>query len=235
MTENKTTGAKPTSTNRSYGPPRAEATAAAAVRPAASAPTATYPAPAPAAAPTAPPAPAAAPAAPVTPPPAPQAPQASHAPGSASGSMPGLAQRQPGGGPSRPSLGGGGSARTRRAYLRLARIDPWTVMKVSFVLSIALAIVTVVAIAIVWLVLDALGVFSSLNSTLGDISGSGTGGTSNTFVSSYLSFGHVLGYTLLLALVDIVLVTAISTLAAYLYNIATRFVGGLELTLTDDH
>jgi hypothetical protein len=112
-------------------------------------------------------------------------------------------------------------------------------MKVSFVLSIALAIVTVVAIAIVWLVLDALGVFSSLNSTLGDISGSGTTGTTSTssssFISSYLSFGHVLGYTLLLALVDIVLVTAISTLAAYLYNIATRFVGGLELTLTDDH
>jgi hypothetical protein len=108
-------------------------------------------------------------------------------------------------------------------------------MKVSFVLSIALAIVTVVAIAIVWLVLDALGVFSSLNTTIGDISGSSSGSGSSFSLSSYLSFGHVMGYTLLLALVDIVLVTAISTLAAYLYNIATRFVGGLELTLTDDH
>lgn len=126
-------------------------------------------------------------------------------------------------------------ARVRKARLRVARVDPWSVMKVSFVLSIAMGIVTIVGTAVVWNVLNALGVFSSLNKTVGDLTSSGTTtGTSSFNLSSFLSFGHVEGYMVIIALVDVVLATALATLGAYLYNLAAGFVGGFEVTLAED-
>ncbi|HEU5427403.1 MAG TPA: DUF3566 domain-containing protein [Actinocrinis sp.] len=126
-------------------------------------------------------------------------------------------------------------ARVRKARLRVARVDPWSVMKVSFVLSIAMGIVTIVGTAVVWNVLNALGVFSSLNKTVGDLTSSGTTtGTSSFSLSSFLSFGHVEGYMMIIALVDVVLATALATLGAYLYNLAAGFVGGFEVTLAED-
>jgi hypothetical protein len=64
---------------------------------------------------------------------------------------------------------GSKSPRTRKARLRLTRLDPWSVMKMAFALSIALAIVTVVAVAIVWSVLEAAGVWESINSSVGSV------------------------------------------------------------------
>jgi hypothetical protein len=127
----------------------------------------------------------------------------------------------------------GAQVRVRKARLRVARVDPWSVMKVAFVLSIALGIVTLVGTAVVWEVLNGLGVFNSLNKTVGDLTSSGSG--ANSFdLSSVLSFTRVEGYMLIVALVDVVLVTALATLAAYLYNLSAGFVGGLEVTLAED-
>ena len=129
----------------------------------------------------------------------------------------------------------GPQVRVRKARLRVARVDPWSVMKVSFVLSIAMGIVTMVATAVVWKVLDSLGVFSSLNKTIGDLTSSGTGSSSTAFsVTSFASFGNVEGFVVIISLVDIVLITALSTLGAYLYNLASGFVGGFEVTLAED-
>jgi Transmembrane domain of unknown function (DUF3566) len=127
----------------------------------------------------------------------------------------------------------GSQVRVRKARLRVARVDPWSVMKVSFVLSIALGIVSLVGTAVVWEVLSSLGVFSSLNKTVGDLTSGGSG--SNGFdLSSVLSFSRVEGYMLIVALVDVVLVTALATLGSYLYNLSSGFVGGLEVTLAED-
>ena len=127
----------------------------------------------------------------------------------------------------------GSQVRVRKARLRVARVDPWSVMKVAFVLSIALGIVTLVGTAVVWEVLNGLGVFTSLNKTVGDLTSSGSG-TDSFNLASVLSFTRVEGYMLIVALVDIVLVTALATLAAYLYNLSSGFVGGLEVTLAED-
>lgn len=128
----------------------------------------------------------------------------------------------------------GAQVRVRKARLRVARVDPWSVMKVSFVLSIALGIVTLVGTAVVWEVLNSLGVFSSLNKTVGDLTSSGNSSTSSFDLSSVLSFTRVEGYMLIVALVDVVLVTALATLGSYLYNLSSGFVGGLEVTLAED-
>ena len=127
----------------------------------------------------------------------------------------------------------GAQVRVRKARLRVARVDPWSVMKVAFVLSIALGIVTLVGTAVVWEVLNGLGVFASLNKTVGDLTSSGNG--ANSFdLSSVLSFTRVETYMLFVAGIDIVLMTALATLGAYLYNLSAGFAGGLEVTLAED-
>lgn len=121
---------------------------------------------------------------------------------------------------------------TRRARLRLIHLDPWSVMKTSFLLSIAFGIVTVVAVAVVWSVLGAAGVWDSINTTVGDVMG---GDTASTFdVQNYVGMSRVLGFTMIVAVVDVVLITAIATLAAFLYNLAAALLGGIEVTLAED-
>ncbi|MDP3969021.1 MAG: DUF3566 domain-containing protein [Nocardioides sp.] len=121
---------------------------------------------------------------------------------------------------------------TRTARLRLTRLDPWSVMKTSFLLSIAFGIVTVVAVAIVWGVLGAAGVWESINTSVQQIVG---GDAESSFdVEDYLGAERILGFTVLIAVVDVILITAIATLSAFLYNLAAALLGGLEVTLAED-
>ncbi len=121
----------------------------------------------------------------------------------------------------------------RRARLRLSRIDPWSVMKVSFLLAIAFGIVTVVSVFMVWSVLGAAGVWSSINNTVSDTVSSGN--QASTFdITNYLGMSRVLGFTMLVSVIDVVLITAIATLGAFLYNMAASLLGGIEVTLAED-
>ncbi len=120
----------------------------------------------------------------------------------------------------------------RRARLRVTHLDPWSVMKTSFLLSIAFGIVTVVAVGVVWSVLGAAGVWDSINQTVGDVVG---GNTARSFdITNYIGTSRVLGFTMIVAVVDVVLITAISTLGAFLYNLAAALLGGVEVTLAED-
>jgi hypothetical protein len=121
----------------------------------------------------------------------------------------------------------------RRARLRLSRIDPWSVMKVSFLLAIAFGIVTVVSVFMVWSVLGAAGVWSSINNTVSDTLSSGNN-TSTFNIEDYLGMSRVLGFTMLVSVIDVVLITAIATLGAFLYNMAASLLGGIEVTLAED-
>ncbi len=120
----------------------------------------------------------------------------------------------------------------RRARLRLSRVDPWSVMKTSFLLAIAFGVVTVVSVLMVWSVLGAAGVWDSINQTVQDVVG---GDTSSSFdIENYLGTSRVLGFTMLVAVIDVVLLTAIATLGAFLYNMAAALLGGVEVTLSED-
>ena len=118
----------------------------------------------------------------------------------------------------------------RRARLRLTRIDPWSVMKTSFLLSIALGVVTIVSVFIVWSVLGAAGVWDSINSTVQEI----VGDDSTFDVTDYVGMSRVMGFTMIVAVIDVVLATALATLGAFIYNLSAGFVGGIELTLAED-
>ena len=121
----------------------------------------------------------------------------------------------------------------RRARLRLTRIDPWSVMKTAFLLSIALGVVTVVSVLMVWSVLGAAGVWDSINLTVQNILGGERAGDFD--IENYLGTSRVLGFTMLVAVIDVVLLTAIGTVGAFLHNMAAALLGGIEVTLAEDN
>ena len=119
----------------------------------------------------------------------------------------------------------------RHARLFVTRLDPWSVAKVSFMLSLALAVMILIAVAAMWWVLTYTGVFESLARNLDEIIGSG----STTFdLVALLSFSRVMGVALLVAALEIVLVSILGGLLAMLYNITVGITGGAEVVLSDD-
>ncbi len=123
------------------------------------------------------------------------------------------------------------SRRTRgpvRASMQIRRIDPWSTLKVSLMLSAALFFVWMIAVAFLYLVLGGMGVWAKLNSNVGDLLNN-TSGSSGELVSSSTIFGGAV----LIGLVNIVLLTAMATVAAFVYNVTSDLIGGVEVTLAD--
>jgi hypothetical protein len=119
--------------------------------------------------------------------------------------------------------------RPSRRRVLVTRIDPWTVLRLSFLLSIATAVITIVAVLVLWSMLATAGVFSSVDDTLQSVLGDGA-----LTITQYFSFGRVFSIALLIGAIDVVLITALATIGAFLFNLATSLVGGLELSVSDD-
>lgn len=124
-----------------------------------------------------------------------------------------------------------GRAAPRRVRLTLSRVDPWSVMKIAFLLAVAAAIAGVVMVAVMWTVLSGMGVFSDIEEMLRTLDNQEG---SNFNLMDYIGFGRVISLSVVIGVIDIVLLTAIATLAAFLYNICASLVGGIQLTLSDE-
>jgi hypothetical protein len=120
----------------------------------------------------------------------------------------------------------------RTVRLSLGRIDPWSAMKLGFLLSVAMGIVMVMVTVVLWLTLSGMGVFDDVSKTIGDIEGSASKAKFN--LMDYIGFSRVTSLATVIAVIDVFLLTAIAALGAFLYNISAGLVGGVQLTLTDD-
>lgn len=120
----------------------------------------------------------------------------------------------------------------RRVKLSVSRVDPWTVMKLSFLLSVAVGIAAVVMITVLWMILSGMGVFTDMNRTVESVQNTTSGAKFD--LMNYIGLGRVVSLAIVIAVIDVILMTAISTLGAFLYNVSASLVGGLQITLTDD-
>jgi hypothetical protein len=136
--------------------------------------------------------------------------------------------------PSRRASGAPAPARpapARRVRLTVSRVDPWSAMKMSFLLSVALGIAMVVMVAVLWTILEGMGVFDQVNGVIGQVV---QDGSSKFDILDFIGFTRVVSLSIVVAVVDVILITAIATLGAFLYNVSSALVGGVQLTLTDD-
>ena len=122
-------------------------------------------------------------------------------------------------------------ASARRVRLTVSRVDPWSAMKVSFLLSVALGIAMVVMVFVLWTILAGMGVFDQVNNLVGSII---QDGDKKFDIMDFVGFGRVVSLSIVFAVIDVVIFTAIATLGAFIYNVSASLVGGLGLTLTDD-
>lgn len=122
-----------------------------------------------------------------------------------------------------------GKGGPRKARVLLSRIDPWSALKMGFLLSVALGIMMVIAVFVLWSALNNQGVFTMINDWIKDLFTAG-----EVDLLQFTSLSKVMSATILLAIINVVLLTALTTIGAFLYNIVSSVVGGVYVTLTDD-
>jgi transmembrane protein DUF3566 len=120
----------------------------------------------------------------------------------------------------------------RRVKLTLTRVNAFSVMKISFLISVGLGIAGVVLVTVLWTMLNGMGVFQQINDAVSELpSGAGN---ARMNISDYLSLGRVLSASIVFGVVDVFLLTAMSTLLALIYNLCAALVGGVRVTLSDE-
>lgn len=117
----------------------------------------------------------------------------------------------------------------RRIRLTLARLDPFSVMKLSFLIALAIGIATVICTALLWGVVDGIGLWDKMNSLASDLNN----GKPLKFME-FFEFSKMISYSVIIAFVNLVIITALGTLFAFLYNIVAGLLGGLKMTFTDE-
>ncbi|WP_216212317.1 DUF3566 domain-containing protein [Amycolatopsis aidingensis] len=118
----------------------------------------------------------------------------------------------------------------RRASLQVKRFDPWSVLKLSLVLGVALFFIWLVAVGVLYTVLDGMGVWDKLNGTYTSlVQGEGTEEAAEPLISA----GRVFGIAAIIGAINIVLLSALSTVMAFIYNVSADLAGGLEVTLSE--
>ena len=119
----------------------------------------------------------------------------------------------------------------RHANLVIARLEPWSVMKFSFLISLVAWVILFVAVTLLYYALSGLGVFAAIQRTLESVTSSQQ--SPGVSLAAWTSASRVLGYTMLIGAVDIILITALSTIGAVIYNLVTHLGGGIEITLKE--
>lgn len=113
----------------------------------------------------------------------------------------------------------------RRAQLQLRHVNPWTVLKFSCVLSIALFFVWLIVIGVLFGVLDGAGVIGKINDAYTTIQGANS--------QPPVTAGVVFGGAAIIGVVNIILFIALSTVGSVVYNLCADLVGGIEITLSE--
>ena len=118
----------------------------------------------------------------------------------------------------------------RKVRAMMTAIDPWSAMKMSFLTAIAAGIALVVAVSVVWGVLNRMGAFAAIQEQVTTLFAL----DSETKILAYFEYSKVMSGTILIAVFNVVLMTALGTIGALIYNVIAKLVGGVYVTLSDD-
>jgi len=116
--------------------------------------------------------------------------------------------------------------RPRQASLQLKRLDPWSVLKIALVLAVVLYLVWLVAVGVLYGVLDGIGVWDRLNGQYADLVTEQAG-------DRLISAGRVFGAAAVIGAVNSLLFAVALSVGAFVYNVSADLVGGVEVTLSE--
>jgi len=117
----------------------------------------------------------------------------------------------------------------KRVRLKLVYVDYVSAMKLSFLLGLAQLIIVVLGTFLIYIVFVQTGLFSTANNVAGEVLGK------NVFdINSILSLGRAVGTGLAIGVVNMIVITVLGAVAALLYNMAAKVVGGLSVGFTND-
>jgi len=119
---------------------------------------------------------------------------------------------------------GSSSAAERHVRLKLVYIDFWSAIKISFLLGLAQAIVTVIATFLLYMVFVQTGVFETANNVAGQVLGG-----NNFDVQSFASMAQVLSFAGVVGVLNMVVITVLGGVIAVIYNACAKIVGGIQV------
>jgi hypothetical protein len=117
---------------------------------------------------------------------------------------------------------------SKQVRLKLVYIDFWSMVKLSFLIAVAVGVITVVASFLSWMVLIATNTFSSINDIAADVLGEGFD------LLEIFNLGQVMSFALVIALLDVIVITALGAVVALMYNLSVRITGGLLVGFTNN-
>ncbi|MCI7689713.1 DUF3566 domain-containing protein [Trueperella pyogenes] len=117
----------------------------------------------------------------------------------------------------------------RRVRMTISRVDPLSALKLSFLVSVGVGIMIVVAAILLWFTLDAMHVWARIEELLVTLNSAPL-----LELGQFMQFGRVVSFAVVVGVIEVVLMTALGTITALLYNVVAMLVGGLYITVTDE-
>ncbi|MCS4277965.1 DUF3566 domain-containing protein [Mycetocola lacteus] len=121
---------------------------------------------------------------------------------------------------------------TKQVRLKLVYIDFWSALKLSFLAAVAIAIITVVFFFLVYTVLQQTGVFEQINNLFKTVAGKEA--QDGNDLTAIFDLGRIMGFAAVLAILNLVVVTALGAISAALYNLAVKVTGGVLVGFTNN-
>lgn len=115
-----------------------------------------------------------------------------------------------------------------RATLRIIKLEPMSLVRTGFLISVSIAITMFTATLVIYLVLAGMGVFESIDSVLGDLTGSSAG------LTETLTLPVVFIGSIVVGVFEIITTTALFALFGFVYNATVPATSGLAVTLAED-
>lgn len=119
-------------------------------------------------------------------------------------------------------------APAKQVRLKLVYIDFWSAVKFSFLVAVCLAIVSIVSTILIYTVLSQTGVLGEIDSLFMDIVGE------DNSLMKIIGFPQVAGFAVVVGILNTIVGTAIGAIAALVYNLLVRVLGGFQLGFTSN-
>jgi len=109
----------------------------------------------------------------------------------------------------------------KQVRLRLVYIDFWSAVKLSFLASVALAIVTIVSFFLIHLLLQQTGLITKADEFVGMLTDNAVS------VSAMLGLPQVMAFAAVISILNLIVFTVMGAVVAGVYNMAVKVTGGL--------